>query len=125
MKVIPRHALEPAKGITYSEAHLRRLEIAGKSPLGFLGTCCWSWRLIGSTIALLVWFEYLPEGMGGLHRVKREANFETKASGVRNTLVGGGRLVIVAGERRTRGNRGTSSGYTDAKHRSESRHHSR
>ena len=32
MKVIPRHALEPAKGITYSDAHLRRLEIAGKFP---------------------------------------------------------------------------------------------
>jgi hypothetical protein len=94
-------------------------------PLGFLGTCRWSWRLIGSTIALLVWFEHLPEGMGGLHRVKREANFETKASGVRSTLVGGSRVVVVAGERRTRRNRGTDTGYTDAKHRSESRKHSR
>jgi hypothetical protein len=63
--------------------------------------------------------------MGGLYRVKREANFETKASGVCSTLVGGSRVVIVAGERRTRGNRGAGSGFTDAKHRSESRHHSR
>jgi hypothetical protein len=92
---------------------------------GFLGTCRWSWRLIGSTIALLARVEHLPEGMGGFHRVKREASIEAKASGMRSTLVGGGRVVIVAGERRTRGNRGTGSGYTDAEHRSESRHHSR
>ena len=41
-----------------------------------------------------------PKGMGGVHRVKDEANFEAKASGVRSTPVGGGRVVIVDGERR-------------------------
>ena len=58
--------------------------------------------------------------MGGPYHAAREATFETKASGVRGTLVRGGRVVIVTGERCTRGNRGTGSGYTDAKHRSES-----
>jgi hypothetical protein len=40
---------------------------------------------------------------------------------MRSTVVGGRRVVVVAGERRVCGNRGARSGYTDAEHRSEPR----
>jgi hypothetical protein len=63
--------------------------------------------------------------MGGLHHVAREASIEAEASGMRSTVVGGRRVVVVAGERRIRGNRGTGSGYADTEHWSESRNNSR
>jgi hypothetical protein len=43
--------------------------------------------------------------MGGLYHVAREASLEAKKSGVRGTVVGGRRVVVVTRERRTRGNR--------------------
>jgi hypothetical protein len=67
--------------------------------------------------------EHLPEGMGGLYHVAREASFEAKASGMRSTVVGGRRVVVVAGERRIGGNRW--AGYDDTEHRGESGNYSR
>jgi hypothetical protein len=50
-----------------------------------------------------VWLvESLREGMGGLNHVERQASFEAEAPSVRSTVVGGCRVVIVAGERRIR-----------------------
>ena len=57
--------------------------------------------------------------MGGLRYVAREASFEAKASEQSPTGVGGRRVVVVAGERRIRGNRWAGSGYADAEHRRE------
>jgi hypothetical protein len=58
----------------------------------------------------------LPEGMGGLHHVTRETSFKTEASSMRRAVVGSRRFVVVAGERRIRGNRRARSKYADAEH---------
>ena len=63
--------------------------------------------------------------MGGLHHVAREASFEAKKWGVRRAFVGGCRIVVVAGERRIRSDRGARSGYADAEHPSEPRNNFR
>jgi hypothetical protein len=49
------------------------------------------------------------QGMGGLHHVACEASSEAETSGMRRTVVGGCRVVVVAGERLTRGNRRAGS----------------
>ena len=69
--------------------------------------------------------ERLREGMGGLNHVEREASFEAKKSGVRGAVVGGRRVVVVAGERGIRGNRVARAGYPDVEHRSEPRNNFR
>jgi len=61
--------------------------------------------------------------MGGLYDVARETTFEAKPSGMRSTVVGGRRVVVVAGERRIGGNRW--AGYDDTEHWGESGNHSR
>jgi len=63
--------------------------------------------------------------MGGFHHVAREARFKAEASGMRSTVVGGRRIVVVARERRVSGNRCGGNRYADPKDRSESRGHSR
>jgi hypothetical protein len=67
--------------------------------------------------------EHFPEGMGGDY-VAREASSEAKASGMRCPVVGGRRVIVIAGERRIRGHQWARSGYADAEHRSKSRNHS-
>jgi hypothetical protein len=44
--------------------------------------------------------KHLPKGMGGLHHVAK-----AEEPSMRRAVVGGRRVVVVAGERRTRGNR--------------------
>src|SRR6478752_6328760 len=67
----------------------------------------------------------LLKGMGGHHAPSKET-LEAEASGMRGTVVGGRRVVVVAGERSIRDTRWPRSGHADAEHRSESRrHHSR
>jgi hypothetical protein len=67
--------------------------------------------------------KHLPEGMGGLHHVAREASFKAKASEQSLTGIGGRRVIVVAGERRIRDPRWAGSGYVDAERRP--RNHSR
>jgi hypothetical protein len=50
----------------------------------------------------------LLPGMGGHHAPGKET-LEAEASGMRGTVVGGRRVVVVAGERLTRGNRWAGS----------------
>jgi hypothetical protein len=66
-----------------------------------------------------------PHAMGGPHHVAREATFEAKESGMRSTVVGGCRIVVVTGQRRLCGNRHDGNGYADAESRRESRNHLR
>ena len=63
--------------------------------------------------------------MGELHHVAREESFKAEASSMCRAVVGGRRVVVVAGERRIRGNRGARSGYADADHRREPRNNFR
>ena len=63
--------------------------------------------------------------MGELHHVARETIFKAEESSMRRAVVGGRRVVVVAGERRIRGNRGARSGYADAEHRREPRNNFR
>ena len=64
------------------------------------------------------------QGMGG-HHAPREEILEAEASSMRCAVVGGRRVVVVAGERRISGNRGARSGYPDAEHLGQSRNHCR
>jgi hypothetical protein len=61
----------------------------------------------------------------GLYHVAHEASFEAKASEESRPGVGSRRVIVVAGERRIRGDHWAGSGYADAEHRSEPRNHSR
>ena len=51
----------------------------------------------------------LPEGIGGLRHVTREASFKAEESSMRRAAVGSRRVVLVAGERRTCCNRWADS----------------
>jgi hypothetical protein len=64
------------------------------------------------------------EGMGGYHAANEEVP-KSKAAGMRRAVIERRRVVVVAGERRIRGNRGARSGYADAEHHSEQRNHFR
>ena len=65
-----------------------------------------------------------PEGMGGLQDVAREESVEAEESSMRRAVVGGSRVVVVAGERRIRGTQWTGNGYADAELWSDSRKYS-
>jgi hypothetical protein len=67
----------------------------------------------------------ISEGTEGSHHVARKASFKAKASEQSPAGIGGGWVIVVAGERRIRGTRRTGSGYANAKHRRDSRNHSR
>ena len=60
-----------------------------------------------------------------LRHVPRKASFKAEESSLRRAIVGSSRVVVVAGERRTRGNRSAHSGYADAEHRSKPRNNAR
>jgi hypothetical protein len=62
--------------------------------------------------------------MGG-HHATNEKTLEAEASGMRSTVVGSRRIVVIAGERRLCSNRSARSGYADAEHRSKPRNHVR
>src|SRR6476646_2334172 len=62
---------------------------------------------------------------GRTPNVPRKASFKAEESSLRGTVVGGCRVVVVAGKRRTRVHRWTADGYSDTEHRSESRNHFR
>jgi hypothetical protein len=61
------------------------------------------------------------EGMGGYRAANEEAP-KAKATGMRRTVIERRRVVVVASERRIRGNR---SAYADAEHRSKPRNNAR
>jgi hypothetical protein len=76
-------------------------------------------RLSTAYAKLTMAFLTIPlKGMGG-HHAPSEETLEAEASGMRGTVVGGRRVVVVAGERRICGNRGARSGYANAEHHSE------
>jgi hypothetical protein len=62
-------------------------------------------RMPSGTMAFLT---ILLTGMGGHHAPSKET-LEAEASGMRSTVVGGRRVVVVAGERRTCCNRWADS----------------
>ena len=51
----------------------------------------------------------IAEGIGGLRHVTREASVKAEESSMRRAVVGGSRVVLVDGERRTCCNRGADS----------------